>query len=60
MNIDNATSIINITNKGKMIDISIYPSSFFSFVFILSVAEYFEIFPKHNEYGLVSEFFALN
>ena len=56
MNIENITSINNITINGKTVNC--YPVNP---VFIILLTENsFEIFPKHNGYDLISESFALN
>ena len=45
MKIDNITSVNNILINGKIVDVS-YPV--------------IKIFPKHNQYGFISEDFVLN
>ena len=56
MNNDNITSINNTIINRKII--AIYP--FNSVFFMLLAVKLFGIFPKHNGYGFISEFFALN
>ena len=51
MNIDNITSINNITINRKFVDISI-ESIFFFFFFMLTDVKSFAIFPKHKGYFL--------
>ena len=54
----NAFNIVNISNiiiYTKIIDITSK-----SIFFILAVDQSFEIFPKHNGLGAISESFALN
>ena len=65
MNIDNVnnsinTSINNIMSNRKLVDINLLILFFFFFFFILLAVKFLEIFPKHKEYILNSEPFALN
>ena len=55
MNIDSITSIKNIIINGKVVDMLFNPA-----FFMLLGEKFFEIFPKHNGYCFISEFFALN
>ena len=54
MNIDNITITNNIIINRKIVHISIQCC-----LFMLLTVKSFEIFPKHNGFGLISEFFTL-
>ena len=54
MNINIVTIINNITINRETIH------AFHLILFFFSCAKSFEIFPKHNGYGFISEFFGLN
>ena len=53
MNIDNITSINNVIINGKIVDIHLM-------LFFSLAVKSFEVFPKHNGYGFISELFALD
>ena len=55
MNIDNITNINNIIINRIIVHVSI-KYCFFK----LLTAKSFEVFPKRNGYGFISELFALN
>ena len=55
MNINNITTINNIIINRKIVHVIFNPV-----FFILLAVKSFEIFPKHNGYGFISESFAFS